>query len=80
MYYYIDYKQRKSLLNNHDHMFISKVNTWAMLGRLRRKIWPKLQGGAGGMGESTFAEKSILSGRLMCDTYLAAIEYETFFK
>lgn len=51
------------------------VNTWAMLGRLRRKYWPKLQGGPGGMGESTWAEKGVLSGRLVCDTYLAAHEY-----
>jgi DNA polymerase alpha subunit A len=34
--------------------------------------WPKLQAGAGGSGESTFQERMIMSGRLICDTYLAA--------
>ncbi|RUO96508.1 DNA polymerase family B-domain-containing protein [Jimgerdemannia flammicorona] len=34
--------------------------------------WPKLQAGAGGMGDTTYAERMVMSGRLMCDTYLAA--------
>lgn len=34
--------------------------------------WPKLQAGAGGAGESTFQERLIMSGRLVCDTYLAS--------
>lgn len=34
--------------------------------------FPKLQAGAGGMAESTFSEKSILSGRVVADTYLLA--------
>jgi hypothetical protein len=36
------------------------------------KRWPKLQTGPGGQGESTYAEKSIASGRILCDTYLSA--------
>ncbi len=34
--------------------------------------WPKLQAGAGGTGDSSFAERQIAAGRLMCDTYRAA--------
>lgn len=34
--------------------------------------WPKLQAGAGGAGDSTYQEKMIMSGRLVCDTYLAS--------
>lgn len=45
---------------------------WSRLGRLRRSKWPKLQPGAGGMGESTFDEKAVVGGRLICDTYLAS--------
>ncbi|KAJ2960289.1 hypothetical protein NQZ79_g4309 [Umbelopsis isabellina] len=45
---------------------------WHKLGRLKRSNWPKLQAGAGGSGESTFQERMIMSGRLICDTYLAA--------
>ncbi|KAI8373058.1 DNA polymerase family B-domain-containing protein [Radiomyces spectabilis] len=45
---------------------------WHKLGRLKRKMWPKLQSGAGGVGESTYQEKMIMSGRLICDTYLTS--------
>lgn len=31
-----------------------------------------MQAGAGGVGESTFQERMIMSGRLVCDTYLAS--------
>ncbi|RCH81402.1 DNA polymerase alpha catalytic subunit, partial [Rhizopus azygosporus] len=48
------------------------IQHWHKLGRLKRKNWPKLQAGAGGAGESTFQEKMIMSGRLVCDTYLAS--------
>jgi hypothetical protein len=34
--------------------------------------FPKLQSGVGGMGESTYAERMVTSGRLIVDTYLAA--------
>lgn len=33
------------------------------------RSWPKLQGGAGGTGDSSYAERQIMSGRLVCDTY-----------
>ena len=32
------------------------------------------QTNAGGMGQSTWGEKMIMSGRLVCDTYIAAKE------
>lgn len=31
-----------------------------------------MQAGAGGTGESTYQERMIMSGRLVCDTYLAS--------
>ncbi|KAF7726453.1 DNA-directed DNA polymerase alpha catalytic subunit pol1 [Apophysomyces ossiformis] len=48
------------------------TQNWHKLGRLKRKNWPKLQAGAGGSGDSTYQERMIMSGRLVCDTYLAA--------
>jgi hypothetical protein len=33
---------------------------------------PKLQSGAGGMGDSTWQEKAVTAGRLICDSYLSA--------
>ncbi|KAF9175853.1 DNA polymerase alpha catalytic subunit [Mortierella sp. AD011] len=53
----------------------TKAEHWSSLGRLRRSVWPKLQSGAGGMGDTTAQEKSIMAGRLMCDTYLGAKEH-----
>ena len=50
----------------------NKISFWSKLGRIRRSNFPKLQGGVGGMGESTYAEKQVVSGRLLCDSYLAA--------
>lgn len=47
-----------------------KIDKWSRIGRLRRSQFPKLQAGVGGMGESTFAERQVVSGRLMCDSYL----------
>ena len=44
------------------------VGEWARLGRLRRSVWPKLQSS----GDVQFALRAILSGRLGCDTFLAA--------
>ncbi|KAJ3366619.1 DNA-directed DNA polymerase alpha catalytic subunit pol1 [Kappamyces sp. JEL0680] len=49
-----------------------KVDFWSRIGRLRRTVWPKLQSGAGGTGDSTYAERQIATGRLLCDTYRAA--------
>jgi len=51
-----------------------KIPAWSKLGRLRRSTMPKLQSNAGGMGQTTWAEKMIMSGRLICDTYIAAKE------
>ena len=51
------------------------VSTWSAIGRLKLRDMPKLQSGPGGLGESTFAEKEVLAGRLTCDTYLLAKEY-----
>ncbi|KAL0089598.1 hypothetical protein F4703DRAFT_1914916 [Phycomyces blakesleeanus] len=48
------------------------TQNWHRLGRLKRRHWPKLQSGPGGSGESTYQERLIMSGRLVCDTYLAA--------
>ncbi|KAG0199110.1 DNA-directed DNA polymerase alpha catalytic subunit pol1 [Mortierella sp. GBA30] len=53
----------------------TKADHWSRIGRLRRTIWPKLQTGAGGMGDTTAQEKNIMSGRLMCDTYIGAKEH-----
>ena len=49
-----------------------RVNHWSRLGRLRRNAFPKLAAGVGGMGETTYAERMVASGRLLCDTYLSA--------
>ncbi|KAI8601789.1 DNA polymerase family B-domain-containing protein [Dissophora ornata] len=53
----------------------TKADHWSSIGRLRRTVWPKLQTGAGGMGDTTAQEKNIMSGRLMCDTYIGAKEH-----
>lgn len=53
----------------------NKVDFWSRIGRLRRSVWPKLQSGAGGTGESSYAEKQIASGRILCDTYRAAKDF-----
>ncbi|KAF9984327.1 DNA-directed DNA polymerase alpha catalytic subunit pol1 [Modicella reniformis] len=53
----------------------TKADNWSSIGRLRRTVWPRLQSGAGGMGDTTAQEKNIMSGRLMCDTYLGAKEH-----
>ncbi|OMH81149.1 DNA polymerase alpha catalytic subunit [Zancudomyces culisetae] len=53
-------------------MKVGKIADWSKLGRAKRSVWPKLQTGAGGMGESTFEERQIMSGRIVCDTYLTA--------
>ncbi|KAI8801738.1 DNA polymerase family B-domain-containing protein [Cladochytrium replicatum] len=52
----------------------TKTEHWSKIGRLRRRHFPKLQQGAGGMGDATFAERQVASGRLLLDTYLAAKE------
>lgn len=49
----------------------NKVDTWSKLGRLRRTKWPKL----GGTGDNMFHERQIVSGRLLCDTFMSSKEY-----
>ncbi|KAJ2850481.1 DNA-directed DNA polymerase alpha catalytic subunit pol1 [Coemansia brasiliensis] len=49
-----------------------RTDGWSRLGRLQRTQWPKLQAGAGGMGESSYSERQIMCGRVVCDTYLAS--------
>jgi DNA polymerase alpha subunit A len=41
-----------------------KVHQWSQLGRLRRSQWPSSIGRVGG---NVFAERQIISGRLLCD-------------
>ncbi|CAG8474984.1 7713_t:CDS:10 [Funneliformis mosseae] len=45
-----------------------KIKDWSCLGRFRRHEWPRQHSGS----EVSFAEKSIVNGRLICDTYLNA--------
>ncbi len=45
---------------------------WSKIGRLRRSKMPQLQKGPGGTGKSTYSERTVLTGRLPCDTYLMA--------
>ena len=45
---------------------------WSKIGRLRRRVFPKLQSGAGGMNDSSLAERQVCSGRIICDTYLTS--------
>lgn len=40
---------------------------------------PKLQSGAGGTTDSTWQEKTVTAGRLVCDTYLSAKVIYIFF-
>ncbi|KAJ1909617.1 DNA-directed DNA polymerase alpha catalytic subunit pol1 [Tieghemiomyces parasiticus] len=52
-----------------------KTSHWSRLGRLRRTQWPKaLNAGSSGGGWTTasYGERAILSGRVVCDTYLAS--------
>jgi DNA polymerase alpha subunit A len=51
-------------------MQAQKIVGWSRLGRLRRNLMPKLQGG----GRSSYGERAVMSGRLVCDTYLVAKE------
>ncbi|KAJ3276787.1 DNA-directed DNA polymerase alpha catalytic subunit pol1 [Terramyces sp. JEL0728] len=53
-------------------MKVYNIPHWSRIGRLKRSVWPKLQVGAGGTGDSSFAERQIAAGRILCDTYRAA--------
>jgi len=53
-----------------------KVGNWSQLGRLKRTRFPSLGGGGGAFGGGAGAGAlSVLAGRLLADTYLAAREY-----
>jgi DNA polymerase alpha subunit A len=56
-------------------MKVNRIDFWSRLGRLRRTQWPKLQAGAGGTSDSSYAERQIASGRLLCDTFRAAKDF-----
>ncbi|OMJ29321.1 DNA polymerase alpha catalytic subunit [Smittium culicis] len=55
-------------------MKLAKVEDWSKLGRMKRTVFPKLQAGLAGMGDSTYEEKSIMAGRIVCDSYLTSKE------
>ncbi|ELR17510.1 DNA polymerase (pol2), putative [Acanthamoeba castellanii str. Neff] len=48
---------------------------WSKLGRLRRSRFPKMNQGVGGTGDTTWQEKAVMAGRLVCDTYHSAKEF-----
>ncbi|PVD18466.1 hypothetical protein C0Q70_21015 [Pomacea canaliculata] len=50
---------------------VNKIPHWSKLGRLKRSVMPKL---TGGFGRATFAEKSAVCGRLLCDVKISAKE------
>ncbi|KAJ2095769.1 DNA-directed DNA polymerase alpha catalytic subunit pol1 [Coemansia sp. S100] len=45
-----------------------RIDGWSKLGRMRRTQWPRPQSS----GDSSWAERQILAGRVVCDTYLAS--------
>ncbi|OAA56639.1 DNA polymerase alpha catalytic [Niveomyces insectorum RCEF 264] len=47
-----------------DRLRTCKTPQWSRLGRLRRQMWP---GAIGRTGGNVFAERQVLSGRLLCD-------------
>ena len=49
-----------------------KVDFWSKIGRLNWTQWPKSKAGSTLSTEASYAEKQILCGRIVCDTYLAA--------
>ncbi|KAJ1938565.1 DNA-directed DNA polymerase alpha catalytic subunit pol1, partial [Linderina macrospora] len=44
-----------------------RTDGWSKLGRLRRVQWPKMSSGGAG-----YAERQIVAGRVVCDTYMAS--------
>ncbi|KAJ2412770.1 DNA-directed DNA polymerase alpha catalytic subunit pol1 [Coemansia sp. IMI 209128] len=45
-----------------------RIDGWSKLGRMRRSQWPRPQAS----GDSSWAERQIVAGRVVCDTYLAS--------
>ncbi|KAJ2777982.1 DNA-directed DNA polymerase alpha catalytic subunit pol1 [Coemansia interrupta] len=48
-------------------MQAQRTSGWSALGRLRRRVMPKLSA-----GDTSFAARQVVAGRVVCDTYLAA--------
>ena len=51
-----------------------KIAQWSKVGRMRMRTMPKLNGGTSAFSGNTFAQWSVVAGRLMCDTFLSAQE------
>ena len=51
-----------------------KILHWSKVGRMRMRTMPKLNGGTSAFSGNTFAQWSVVAGRLMCDTFLSAQE------
>ena len=49
-----------------------KTDFWSKVGRLNWSQWPKSKAGSVFSTEASYAERQILCGRIVCDTYLAA--------
>lgn len=49
-----------------------KTDFWSKMGRLNWTQWPKSKAGAAFSTEASYAERQVLCGRIVCDTYLAA--------
>ncbi|CAG8582995.1 2831_t:CDS:10, partial [Diversispora eburnea] len=56
-------------------MKILKIKDWSSLGRLHRLAMPPLNTKDKGRNDSSSAEKGIISGRLVCDTYQSSKEF-----
>lgn len=52
----------------------NKTDFWSRLGRMRRTGWPRATGHGGG-GEVSRANKELVSGRLLCDTFWLGKNY-----
>lgn len=52
-----------------------KVDFWSKIGRLNWTQWPKSKAGSSLSTEASYAERQILCGRIVCDTYLAAKDH-----
>jgi len=51
-----------------------KIQHWSKVGRVRMRNMPKLSSSTSAFSGSSWAEWSVVAGRLMCDTYLSARE------
>ena len=47
-----------------NRLYEKKTHQWSRLGRLRRTVWPSSIGKVGG---NVFAERQVMTGRLLCD-------------